>query len=211
METIDVIIVDDHPIFTDSLRSALEAQAGFNVTATAYNGEDALKVLERYPCHVLVLDICLPGMDGIETAQLVQENFPLVKILVLTGDDSPDNIALFRKLKVKGYLLKGCSMTELQKAIETMAKGDEYYSPLVTDIFFKYHPRKKDEVKFTPREKDVFEVIMEKGWPRKLVANELNMAHKTVHNYYKNLFIKTQTQSVSELIIWGFRNGYGVL
>lgn len=208
METLKIMLVDDHDLFLEGVKNLLAQRSDFEIVAKARNGNVALENLKIYPCDVLVLDLNMPELDGVSTAKLVQENYPSVKILIVTEEGDFDKIYLLRKMKVDGYIMKTATFNEMSVAIETIAAGGEYFSQDVKQIFFDNLTNAAETIHLTKREKEVLRWVV-KGCDPQSIADRLNISKYTVIQHQKNLRSKTGCSKVNELIIWGMENGFG--
>jgi Response regulator containing a CheY-like receiver domain and an HTH DNA-binding domain len=205
--TIQVVLVDDHPVFRNGLKKALERSSRIRVTGEAEDGKTALTVIRQKLPDVLVTDIRLLGdMDGLQLLRAVKASLPDTRVIVLSAF-SEENLLLSAVAGgTDGYLLKNADANDVRQAIEAVMKGGAVVSPQLTRIVFNLAARCLDTDNsaiydthgLTMRENQVM-ALLKKGYTDRLIASELNISEKTVHNHTTNIFRKLNINSRRQL------------
>ena len=208
---IKVLLADDHQIVLDGLSLLLGADKDIEKVYEATDGDLVLKALKVKDVDVVVLDIEMPIKDGIETTRSIRENFPHVKVLILTMYNTENFIKELVKAGASGYILKNRGKEELVDAIKKVADGGKYFGDAVTETLINgiKTPDKSqalDQVIFTKREKEVLNLIAE-GLSTPQIAEKLFIAHSTVETHRRNLIDKTGVPNSKALIRYAYKNG----
>jgi two-component system, NarL family, nitrate/nitrite response regulator NarL len=199
---IRIAIVDDHQIVIDGLQSLLEDEKQLRIVATATSGQQMLKTLENTEVDLLLTDIQMPEMNGMELAVKVRTHFPTIKILALSMSGQGELVnEMIDKADIGGYVLKNIGKKELVSAIEKIHGGGVYFSEEVLMEMIRSSERKKEnvEVNLTQREIELIRLI-EKEKNNREIAEMLFISERTVETHRKNIFRKTKTNSVLGLI-----------
>ena len=213
MAQIRIVLADDHTIIRSGLRLLLEQQPDFKVVAEAADGRQAVQLVAKHHPDVVILDIGMPQLNGIEaTRQIVaQESHPNVVILSMHSDESYVLRAL--KAGAKGYLLKDSAESDLIKAVHAVADGKSFFSPAVSKVLLDDYVRKlkrsgaEDAYDLlTPREREILQLVAE-GKSNKDVANLLNLSVYTVETHRSNIMEKLNLRGIPELILFAVRRG----
>ena len=212
-KTIRITIADDHQIFADGLSEILNGSQGISVTATAKNGVELLEILKTTPTDLILMDVNMPEMNGIEATEQVKLLYPEIKILMLTMYDTSDYIQKVLKAGAHGYVLKNTSKTELVEAIETVFGGQSYFSSAVTHtIMQSLRGQEKPStqainIEVTDREIDVLKLIAQELTTHEIGA-KLFISHHTVETHRKNLISKLGVRNVAGLVKYAVQHGY---
>jgi len=202
MYPIKVHIVDDHQMMLDGLKALLSGEASIQIIGESNNGKIAFdKILIAQP-DVLITDISMPEMNGLELTRAVKEKFPKIKVLALSMFGERNTISEMLEAGINGYILKNTGKQELLTAVTKVAEGGMFFSDEVSDELMKPAPveNKHDEsVSLTPREIEIVRLI-EKEYSNALIAETLFISERTVETHRKNIFRKTNTKSVVGLI-----------
>jgi DNA-binding NarL/FixJ family response regulator len=204
MEKIKVFIADDHQLFRDGIKYILSESEKFTTIGEASNGKELLEKLERTEVDIILLDINMPVMNGIEAAKEILEKNPNQAILVLSMYDSEEYYNAFIDLGVKGFLLKDSSNHELMSAMNKILKGDSYFSQELLMKIIKNKDEAKD-LHLTPRELDVLELIC-KGFSNFEISEKLFISQRTVERHRANLLEKTESSNSIKLVLFAIRN-----
>lgn len=211
MGQIRVLLVDDHPLLRQGLRKVLELDAGMTVVGEAGDGEEAVQLARRLQPEVILMDINLPGMNGIEVTRLIKGELPETKILALTIHDDDEYVLEMVRAGATGYLLKDVDPGGLVKAIRAAVRGEPYISPGIAGKVFGvlnrltregYQPSHKD---LTSRERDVLELIAQ-GYSNKKIAKILSISEKTVKNHVTSILRKLGVQDRTQAAVYALKN-----
>ena len=203
-----IAIVDDHQIVIDGLRSLLKGYNQFEIVIESNHPETILSLLKKQPVDILLTDVMMPVLTGVELAKQVKKEFPDIKIVALSmnGEGSLVN-QMIEESDISGYLLKNIGQTEFITALNKIAEGGIYFSDDVLQEMLKASERKQvsDDNKLTNREIEIVRLI-EKEYNNKKIAEELFLSERTVETHRKNIFRKTKTNSVIGLIKYAYEH-----
>ena len=198
-EIIRLFIVDDHQVVIDSLRLLLGDMPGFLITGETTQPLLALQMLENTRADILITDVSMPGMNGIELTRAVKQKFATVKVLVLSMFNDSQVIAEMIDAGAMGYVLKNSGRPEMAEALGKIAKGEPYFSPEVSALLASLFKRNQEKVKFTERELEVMKLV-KKEIPDKEIAAILSLSQRTVEIHRKNILNKIRVQNNTERI-----------
>jgi DNA-binding NarL/FixJ family response regulator len=214
MEVISVALVDDHQIVRDGIKSLLDGQSGIQVIAEADSARELLeKILETKP-SVVIADISLPGMSGIELTKLITKDFPDIKVIVLSMYTTQDFIFNAIKAGAKGYLPKNITRNELVDAIQQVYKGNEYFSKDISEIILKNYLKQVknperatglEEEQLTPRESEILKMVAE-GYSNQLIADKLFISIRTVESHKNHIMQKLELTTTVDLVKYALKN-----
>jgi DNA-binding NarL/FixJ family response regulator len=212
-DIIKVILADDHRIFRKGLKSLLSEKENIEVLAEADNGDEALEATRKYKPEIVVMDIAMPKMDGIEATRKIRERFPDTEVVVLSMHAKKAYIDQVLKAGAKGYVLKDSDEENLLSAIDTVHNGGYYLdSPIADQVLSDYFSDKsKRELKkqsdpLSEREREVLRLLAE-GHSNQEVADTLFISRKTVENHRANIVRKTGIQGQVGLTKYAARIG----
>lgn len=208
---ISVLIADDHTIVRSGVRLLLNAEAEFQVVGEARDGFEALKLAEELHPDVVLMDISMPGMDGMEATRQLKARFPDINILVLTMHRSDEYFFEMLKTGASGYVLKGADPAELIQAVRVVGHGEVYLYPtmashLVQQYLKKSHSSPENSLAISPREKEILHLLAE-GYSSKEIADKLVISQSTVHTHRTNIMSKLGLSSRRELIQYAREHG----
>lgn len=208
-ERIRVLLADDHNLVRAGVRKILEGDPRMRVVAEAANGLAALEALEKQAVDVLVLDLSMPDLDGLEVLRRARKSHPDLRVLVLTMHADPEYVARAVEAGANGYLLKDSAVQDLVAGIEAAVAGRNYYSPpiqaaLAEILRNRTNPRPFDQL--TDREREVLRAVA-KGLPTKEIASQLGISVRTVETHRANLMRKLDVRSVALLTQVAIREG----
>lgn len=208
METIDILIADDHRMFAEGLESILGSEPGITVSGVAKNGAQLMALLKQHTPDVVLLDISMPEMDGMEAASQILKQHPTVKILVLTMHNTEDYILPLVQKGVHGYVLKNAGRTELLEGIKRIKENGNYYSAEITSKLVNGLRQYEASalVKLSTREAEVLELVME-GLSTAEIADKLFISPRTVETHRSNLLAKTESKNTAQLIKYAQEKG----
>ncbi len=204
-ERIRVLIADDHPLFRKGLRGLLESVAEIEVVGEAMHGEEAIALTERLQPQVVLMDISMPRVNGIEATRRIVHMSPSVGILILTMYEDDDSIFAAMRAGARGYLLKGVDQVEVLRAINAVSSGEAIFSPAIAQRLIHYFSTLEKTVspvfpELTDREREVL-VLIAQGHTNAAIAEKLVLSSKTVRNHVSTIFSKLQVASRAEAII----------
>ncbi len=208
---ISIIIADDHQMFIDGVKSLLATEEDMVVTGEALNGNEVLALLEKAPADIILLDVNMPEMDGIEATRLIRRKYPEVKILMLTMYNKAEFIFGLMNAGASGYILKNTGRTELIAAIKSVHAGKTFYSSDVTETILQNFSKKPGEQQveaahLTEREKDVLKLIA-REYNTAEIAAELFISPNTVETHCKNLMSKIHAKNIAGLVKFAVQTG----
>jgi DNA-binding NarL/FixJ family response regulator len=201
-----VLIVDDHPVFRFGLRTLLKADPQLEVVGEAVNGEEAITLVSSLHPNVILMDLNMSGMSGIEAIRRILADSPNVYILVLTMFDDDDSVFAAMRAGAHGYLLKGAEGGETLQAIHVISTGEAIFSPAIAQRLMQYFgaPRPRGPSRpfpdLTEREREVLKLIAQ-GYTNQAIAEHLVISPKTVRNHISSIFSKLQVTSRLEAIL----------
>lgn len=211
MDVIKVVLADDHALVRDGIKALLEDQNGVEVIDEASDGKEALEVIAKNKPDVLIVDIRMPEMNGIEVVKEMTEKHKEVKTLVLSMHDSEEYVVQSIQAGADGYLLKGASKDEFLKALNNVASGGKYFTGDVSEIIMNNFvngtpvvsiPKKQQPetlpFKLTKREKQILSLVLELK-NNKDIAEELQISKRTAEVHRFNLMKKLEVSNLKEL------------
>jgi two-component system, NarL family, response regulator NreC len=201
---IQILIADDHGVMRAGLRALLEDEPEMQVVGEAASGEDALHLASRYLPDIVLLDIGMPGMDGIETTRRLKKDLPQIRILILSVYEDESLLREAVRAGASGYVIKRAAEEELIAAIQAVSRGDMYIHPAITRLLFNDPPPQKkpkdDSLKtLTPREMEVMRYII-RGFTNRQIAETLYISPRTVEGHRASLFGKLGLKNRVELV-----------
>ena len=202
---IRVLIADDHPVFRFGLRTLLKADPMLSVVGEATTGEEAIAQVSQLAPDVILMDLNMPGMNGIEAIRQILADHPQVHILVLTMFDDDDSVFAAMRAGARGYLLKGAEGGETLQAIYVVSTGEAIFSPAIARRLMQYFgapPLASPSQPFpdlTEREREVLALIAQ-GYTNQAIAERLVISPKTVRNHISSIFSKLEVTSRLEAI-----------
>jgi DNA-binding NarL/FixJ family response regulator len=209
MNRIKVLLVDDHQIIIDGLKSLLKNSDEIIVVAEANNGREALRILDILEIDVILMDIDMPVMNGINALKEIGKQSFGVKVIILSMHNEAGMIKSLIELGANGYLLKSCPQDELIGGIKKVAAGQPYFSTDVTLALLNpagtSNPDKKNEL-LTDRENEILKLIAA-GFSNKEIGDQLFISHRTVDTHRTNLMKKLNVNNIAGLISYAIKNG----
>lgn len=206
---ITVMITDDHSMIREGLKNLLELDGDIKVIAEAENGVECLKQLNQYSPDILLLDINMPKMNGLEVLQNIKERHLKVKVLVLTVHNEVEYLMKAIDIGVEGYILKDSESDELKKAINAVYSGETYIQPnLIPRLNAKMIEKNKyvDKIEcLTNRELEVLK-LLSVGMFNKEIAEDLSISERTVKNHVSNIFKKLEVTDRTQAAVFAIRN-----
>jgi DNA-binding NarL/FixJ family response regulator len=207
-----VLLVDDHTLFRQGLRTLLEKHGGFQVVGEAEDGRTAVKIVEELHPDIVVMDIAMKGLNGIEATRQIRQRFPRTQVVVLSMHLLESYVRQALESGASGYLLKSVAGSELVAALESVKNGGSYFSGPVSRMIVEGYletsrAAKAEKVSvLTPREKEVLQLIAE-GNSYKEIAAALKISPKTVGQHRDRLMQKLHCRRTAELVKFALREG----
>lgn len=207
-----ILLADDHEIVRDGLRSLLERQSHMEVVGEAKNGKETLRHVKELKPDIVIMDVTMPDLGGIEATQRIHVDCPNVKVIALSMHSDPQLVAEMLKSGASGYLLKDCAFAELAHAIDVVTEGQVYLSPaiagsLVNNYFCHVSDRSGNgSVYLTQRERQVLQLLAE-GKTTKEIALSLYVSRKTIETHKRKIMNKLNINSIAELTKYAIRHG----
>jgi len=198
-ETIKVVVVDDHPLVIEGLRSTLGEDNTIDVVECFENAKGLFAFLKRKVANVVVLDVNLPDMNGVEICEKITHKYPHLKIVGLSTYNDPSIIKQMVKNGAKGYLLKNVTSKELAAAIHQIHDGQSYFSSEIQKILADSIFDNNAIPKLTRREKEILKLVSE-GTTTPLIAKQLNISPLTVETHRRNLIQKMGVTNAAQLV-----------
>jgi DNA-binding NarL/FixJ family response regulator len=206
---ISILIVDDHAILRDGLKNILSFEGDIHVVGEAVSGEEAIILTEKLSPDVIIMDINLPGMNGVETTAVIKAKNPDARILMLTMYTHDEYLLSALKAGADGYLLKDAPSEHVVDAINAVYRGESMITPRMTKKLVNIHLQqtqvKKDDSNLTDREQEVLIGLVE-GLSNKEIAEKLFISDKTVKIHVSKIFKKLEVKSRSQAVIYAVQN-----
>ncbi len=195
---IKILLVDDHAVVRDGIRARLERSADFQVVGEAVNGREAIQKVEELEPDVVLMDISMPVMNGMDAARHLRESHPEIKVIILTMHEHKEYIQGVIRCGAQGYIVKDVTAQEMISAIKTVMSGETYYSSCVSQMMYDDFNRSSspdsDKLGLTQRQRTIL-ALVEQGMSSKAIANELNISVRTVEAHRHNIKIKLDAQN----------------
>ncbi|MGL1886392.1 MAG: response regulator transcription factor [Reichenbachiella sp.] len=206
---INILITDDQQIIIEGLKSLLSREESFNIVSQAKNGIEAIKQLKLSKIDVILMDINMPKMGGLEATKIINKEHPNVKILILSMYNRPELIRTLIEAGANGFLIKNASQPELVSAVKKVHAGGEYYSPEVKDTMM-HTLKTKDHIGaayLTDRERLILKLLAD-GNTTIDIAYKLTLSPHTIDTHRKNLLNKLDKKNIASLVKYAVENGY---
>lgn len=211
MQQVEVVIVDDHVMVREGIKQLLEMDGDIRVIGEASDGEEGLKVVEATDPDVLLLDVNMPKMNGLEVLQKIKESGIKRKVLILTIHNEVEYLLKAIEIGVDGYVLKDSELSVLRRAIFAVNEGNTYIqsslAPLLKQRLEEPDVVESNEEGLTKREMEVLKLIAE-GLYNKEIADRLTISEKTVKNHVSNIFRKIDVSDRTQAAVYAIRSGY---
>lgn len=215
MEHIRVLIADDHPLFRDGLRTLLQSVADTEVVGEAATGDEVIARATTLQPDVILMDINMPGINGIEATRRILYTSPHISVLVVTMYEDDDSVFAAMRAGARGYLLKGADQDETLRAIQAVSRGEAIFSPTIAKRLIRYFTPTQAAVtppqafpELTEREREIL-TLLAQGLNNAEIAHRLVLSPKTVRNHLSNIFNKLQVADRAQAIIRAREAGWG--
>ncbi len=213
MKPIRILLADDHTVVRKGLRMLLESQTGFTVVADAVSGREAVALAEQHQPDVVVMDVAMPILNGIEAARQISAHCPQSAIVFLSMHSDESYVLKALKSGARAYLLKDSADHDLIAAIQAVTEGRSFFSPAISKMLVEDYMREMQERQvedsyelLTTREREILQLFAE-GRNNKEVATLLNLSLHTVETHRGNIFQKLNLHGTAELILYAIRKG----
>ena len=213
MRKIRILLADDHQLMRSGLRLLIEQQPDLTVVGEAGNGREVVSLAKSLKPDVVVMDIGMPNLNGIEATHQITQIHPEIAVVILSMHSDEGYVLRVLKAGAKGYLLKDSAEADLIKAVHAVAGGKSFFSPAVSKVLLDDYVRKLKRTGIedaydllTPREREILQLIAE-GKSNKDVANLLNLSVYTVETHRSNIMEKLHLRGLPELILYAVRKG----
>lgn len=212
-KTYKILIVDDHKLFREGLNFVISQMEGCEVVGEASDGREFLNLLDKLSVDIVLMDISMPGLDGIEATTKALEKYPALKVIALTMFCDEEYYYKMIQAGVSGYILKESGKDELANAIYTVINGENYFSQkLLRNIIINLNKAKsfkeathKQEVKLTPRESEILKLICQ-GLSNAEISEKISLSLRTVEGHKSNLISKTGVRNSVSLVMYALKN-----
>jgi len=213
MDHLRIVLADDHTLFRQGVRRVLEEQAGWQVVAEASDGAEAVRLtLEREP-HIVILDIAMPRLNGVEATRQIARRLPDVRVLILSMYSDDLYITQSLQAGAHGFILKDSADADLVRAVRDLAAGKSYFSPAVSKVVLDDYVRHLTDRGVTDRfdalserEREVFQLIAE-GHSNKDIAQLLHLSPGTVETHRARVMEKLDVHSAAQIVLYAVRKG----
>lgn len=214
MHKITVLLADDHTLLRQGLRVLLEAEGDIEIVGEAENGRQAVQMAKKFLPDVVVIDIAMPLLNGLEATRQITMEVPSTKVLILSSYSDDEYVRQLTDAGSAGYLMKQTAANDLLKAIHEVKKGNAFFSPVIAkrlldhyrQAFVSGEPGRKIGQRLTSRENEVLQLVAE-GMGNKQIAAQLNLSVKTVEKHRQQLMNKLNIHEVAGLTRYAISNG----
>ena len=209
---IRLLLADDHPVVRRGMRSCLEGARHVEVVDEAVDGKEAMNKVKELSPDIVLMDIDMPNMNGLEATRLIREEYPDTRVLILSVHTNKDYVLQIIRSGAQGYVLKDTAPADLVRAIESVDNGEPFFSPDISQIVLNQYLEEAgadssaDSVKLTTRERQVLSMIAE-GQSNKEMANHLGVGVRTIETHRERVMTKLDIHSVAGLTKYAITNG----
>lgn len=214
MEPIRILVADDHPLFRDGVRALLKSMPEVEWVGEAASGEEVIAQAASLQPDIILMDIQMPGMDGIEATRQIVFTSPHIGVIVLTMFEDDESVFAAMRAGARGYILKGADQAEILRVIEATARGEAHFGPEIARRLMNFFAAPRPAVppklfpELTGREREILNLIAQ-GYNNMEIAEQLVLSHKTVRNHISNIFSKLQVADRAQAIIRAREAGLG--
>jgi DNA-binding NarL/FixJ family response regulator len=212
-ETLRILVADDHDLLRRGVKTLLQSHAGWEVCGEAHTGREAVAKAKELKPDIVILDISMPDLNGLDAAKRIRKDSPDTEVLILSVHFSDQLIREILEAGVRGYVVKSDSDRDLVIAVETLADHKPFFTPRATEVMLtnfnegkiKADPPETTHDRLTPREREIVQLLAE-GKGNKEVASSLYISVKTAETHRANIMRKLNVHTVSELVRYAIRN-----
>jgi DNA-binding NarL/FixJ family response regulator len=213
MKALRILVADDHDLMRRGIKALLQSHAGWEVCGEAHTGREAVTKAEELKPDIVILDISMPDLNGVDAAKRIRKSSPDTEVLILSVHYSDQLIRDILEAGVRGYIVKSDSDRDLIIAVETLANHKPFFTPRATEVMLtnfnegksRTEPPETMRDRLTSREREIVQLLAE-GKSSKEVASSLNISVKTAETHRANIMRKLQLHTVSELVRYAVRN-----
>jgi two-component system, NarL family, nitrate/nitrite response regulator NarL len=208
-DPIKIILADDHPIVREGIRARLSTQPNMRIVAEAQNGKEAIKCVQDYAPAIVLMDINMPDMNGLEATKVIVQNSPKTKVLVLSMHQDREYVVEIMRSGARGYVLKNSPPAELIRAIELVHAGEAFFSPTISAVLLNEISRAAEKpavANLSDREKEVLRFVAS-GLSNKEIADKLGVGVRTIETHRERLMRKLDIHSVAGLTKFAIAEG----
>jgi DNA-binding NarL/FixJ family response regulator len=210
-QVLRIMVADDHDLVRQGLRSMLEAQPGWMVCGEATTGREAVELVQQLQPEVVVIDVHMPDMDGLQATRKILAANPQTEVLILTVDDTKEIVQAAREAGARGIVMKSDAALDLVAAVAALAQHESFFTPKASQILLQHavHPlgvSMAASIKLSERERDVV-VLVAEGLGNKQVGTTLGISVKTVESHRRNIMHKLGLRSSADLVRYAVRDG----
>lgn len=209
-DKIYIVVADDHTILVDGIVQILSANPKYHIVATANNGQEVIDIVKRGRVDIIIMDINMPIMDGIDATEIISENFEETKVLIMSMHNKAGYIQNAIKAGASGYILKNTSPDELEEAISRVLEGGSYFSQDVSTLMamsMRGVTEKEASIKLSRQEKLLLRLLSE-GHTSEEISDKMDTSVHTISSYRRNLLIKFDAKNVTQLIALAIKDGF---
>jgi two-component system nitrate/nitrite response regulator NarL len=202
---IKILLVDDHALVREGIAACLQDELGIEVIGYAANGVEAIEQCKQHQPDVVLMDVAMPVMDGLEATAILKKKWPMIKVLVLSLHNEPEYIQHVMQAGASGYVLKDVSFDDLLNGVKAVAQGNSYFSAGTTEHLFKTPSTITNTTPLTPRELEILCSIAD-GETNKGMANKYDIVVKTVETHRHNIKRKLKIYTTAGLTRYALKN-----
>ena len=212
-EEIRILVADDHTLFREGVRALLSSIPEVDIIAEAATGDEAIQLADKWLPDVILMDIQMPGVNGLEATRKILEDNPHIGVIIVTMFDDDDSVFAAMRAGARGYILKGADQDDMVRTIMAVARGEALFGSSIAtrimDYFNQPHPAvSKAFPELTPREREVLEFIAQ-GMNNHDIATRLSLSLKTVRNHVSNILNKLQVSDRVQAVLRAREAGMG--
>ena len=203
-----LILADNQPLYIQGIISSLKSENWYEIDVIVDSKEQLFKRLSNSDDLILIIDFETVVDFSITDFSIIQTNFPLVKVLVLSASNNKDHIYQVLKYPIKGYLQKSCDVEEFNSTLLSVSKNKSYFGTSITELIIrkKSSEFENSDVRLTPKEVEIVKLLA-LGYTTKIIADRIFISHHTVNTHRKNILRKLQINNTSELLMYAIKNG----